>query len=421
MTKKTLNEWLAWGQQLNPVEIDLSLDRVLQIAQRLRYLKPPCVVTVAGTNGKGSCVALLEAIYLAAGYRVGTFNSPVLFHHNEYVCLQGIEASDELFCQAFENVEHARGDIPLTFFEFNTLAAFDIFHQAALDVWILEVGLGGRLDAVNVMDADVAIIATIALDHMQWLGETRDQIAREKAGIFRSNHPAVCGDVDPPAALLEYAKKMNVPLFCQKRDFRFEKKTLHWDFISPTAHYKDLPLSALALQNMSTVLMAIELLQAKLPVDQATIAAALQTVQLPGRIQIVSMHPRIVLDVSHNPAAADFLALHLKDFPVMGKTYAVFSMLNDKDILQTVIAMKKQVSEWHIAEIQISRGASLALLQENFQQAGIDAVNTHASIPEALHHVLRQAGHDDQVIVFGSFHTVSMAFKTLKARACNST
>ena len=409
MNQRSLQGWLLYIQTLHVKEMDLSLERVALVAQRLNLsTTQSCpVITVAGTNGKGSCVAGLEAIYLAAGYRVGAFTSPYLYRHNEQVRIQGKEAEDDLFCRAFEKVEMARGEIGLTIFEFNTLATFIMFKEAKLDVWILEVGLGGRWDAVNVMDADVAIVASIGIDHTDWLGHTREEIAFEKAGIFRSKAPAVCGDLDPPHTLIDVAKKIAAPLFCQNKQFGFEKKQSSWDWWSEKNDLTDLPLSTLALQNMATVLMAVELLQQKLPVTRPAIVKALAKVTLPGRIQVIPGDVEQIFDVSHNPAAAEFLSTWLREHAISGKTRAVFSMLADKDIVATLDVIKKYFAEWYIAALPVKRGAALEVLTQSFKKAEIHQVKTFSTIKDAYHAALKNSISGDRVVVFGSFHTVA--------------
>jgi dihydrofolate synthase/folylpolyglutamate synthase len=272
MQFESLQGWTDYINSLHHVTIELGLERVRSVAERLSLLQPECqVISVAGTNGKGSCVAGLEAIYLAAGFRVGAFTSPYLLRLNEEIRLQGKEVADEALCAAFDTIEKTRGEISLTPFEFNTLAALIIFKAAKLDVILLEVGLGGRLDAVNIIDAAVAVVTSIAIDHADRLGNTRELIGREKAGIFRKETPVVCGDEDPPESLLNFAKELNAPIFCQKKDFRLVRQAHSWDWAFEKTCYENLPLTVLALQNMSTVLMAVEILQSKLPVSRLAI------------------------------------------------------------------------------------------------------------------------------------------------------
>ena len=412
MRFRTLSEWLTWIKTLHPVEMDLSLERVTEIAKRLHLLNPAyTVVTVAGTNGKGSCVAGLEAIYLAAGYQVGAFTSPYLFQYNEQVRIQGIAVDDDDFCQAFEKVADACQEITLTPFEFTALAAFVIFQQANLDIVILEVGLGGRWDAVNVMDADVALVTSIAIDHAAILGNTREEIGREKSGIFRKNKPVVCGDFDPPLSIINHAADLSSPIFCQGREFKFIDEKNSWTWQSEKNKFENLPLSFLALQNMSTVLMAVELLQEKFPITRNTIDRALSTVNLPGRIQIIPGDVTQIFDVSHNPAAAEFLVNKLRHQSCNGKTRAVFSMLADKDIVSTISIMDELIDEWFVAPLAVPRGASHSVLTESFQKAAIKNVASHAMIAEAYQAAMNKSVIGDRVIVFGSFHTVSGVLK----------
>lgn len=402
-----LEGWLNYIQSIHVTDMDLSLERVTEVAGRLNLLKAPCpVITVAGTNGKGSCVAGLEAIYMASGYQVGAFTSPVLLRHNEYVRVQGKDASDEQFCEAFEKIEAVRGNTTLTQFEFNTLAAFYIFQQMELDVWILEVGLGGRFDATNVIAADVAVVASIGIDHVDWLGDTREKIAYEKAGIFRKHKPAVCGDFDPPSTLIKYAQELEAPLFCQNKQFGFEKNDTSWTWWGEKNRF-DLPLPKLALQNMATVLMAVELLQDKLPAKIDIIRESLTSVSLPGRIQVISGEVTQVFDVSHNPAAAEFLANWLKQHSCNGTTRAVFSMLADKDIFATVSVMKAVIDSWYVASLPVKRGADINKIMAGFQAAEIEKIKAYGSIKGAYQATLNDSKPGDRIVVFGSFSVVS--------------
>ncbi len=403
-----LSAWLERIQSLGTPAIDLSLERVQEVARRLNLKKGPVCITVGGTNGKGSTVAGLESIYREAGFKTGVFTSPILFKHNEYVRIQGQDASDEAFCRAFEKIDQARGEVVLTPFEFNTLAAFEIFREQDLDVWILEVGLGGRFDAVNVIDADIAIVTSIGIDHTEWLGDTREKIAFEKAGIFRSGKPAICGDVDPPVTLTDYAKKIDAPFYCQNQEFRFLKKADHWQWQSEKNHFKTLPIPSLALQNMSSVLMALELAQNFLPVTETQIQSGLKKVKLAGRIQVVPGKIEQIFDVSHNPASAAFLDAWLREHPCRGKARAVFSMLADKDILATIQVMRDKIDEWHVASLlPLKRAASLEKLLSAFQSAGLNNIFSYDTVKMAYQNVMQRGKEGDRVIVFGSFHTVA--------------
>lgn len=406
--KMNVSEWLTWVKSLNVKQIDLSLERVTAVWGRLSPLKPEAVViTVAGTNGKGSTVAGLEAIYLAEGYRVGAFTSPYLFQFNEQIRIQGQSVSDDILSEAFLTVFSACGDIQLTPFEFATLAALVIFKQSHLDVWILEVGLGGRFDAVNAVDADVAVVTSIGIDHTDWLGETRAAIAYEKAGIFRANRPAVCGDFNPPSTLIDYAEKLKAPLYCQGQQFHYVKQVSSWTWQSDFRSFEHLPLPILALQNMSTVLMAISLLQNRLPVSDKAINATFATVTLAGRIQVIPGEVSYILDVSHNPAAVELLAEYLRKESISGKTHAVFSMLADKDIVATIQVIDEWIDHWYVAPLNCDRGASKEVLAYCFRKTKIDHMNLFDSIALADHAAKSKASPGDRIIVFGSFHTVS--------------
>jgi dihydrofolate synthase/folylpolyglutamate synthase len=414
MHLSTMNEWISWIESIHISEIELGLDRVKIVGARLDLLTPSCpVIIVGGTNGKGSTVAGLEAIYLAAGYRTGAFTSPYLFKLNEEVRINGMMTSDEAFCAAFAKIEATRGEVSLTPFEFYTLAALSIFQTHTLDVLILEVGLGGRLDAVNIIDADVSVVTSISIDHVNYLGNTREKIAHEKAGIFRSNKPAVCGDFDPPETLTAHASAIHTPLYCQAKDFRFQENHYDWSWycITQQEHspltYEHLPLNSLLIQNMSTVLMATTLLQSRLPVSRAAIDKGLVSVTLSGRMQVVKGEVTEIYDVSHNPAAVALLADRLTKIPCAGKTYGVFSMLADKDIGESLNNIRENIDVWYVAPLQTKRAASAEQLQQAFQHAAVNAVNMLPTIQAAYDNAINVARPGDRIIVFGSFHTVA--------------
>ena len=412
MQLPTLYEWLTKIGSVHQKEIDLGLDRVKMVAERLGVLHPECpVIIVGGTNGKGSTVAGLEAIYLAAGYQTGAFTSPIIFKHNEQVRVNGKEASDQQFCEAFAAIEKARGEMTLTPFEFHTLAALLIFNSQPLSVWILEVGLGGRLDAVNILDADVSVVTSVSLDHTDYLGPTREHIGFEKAGIFRTNHPAVCGDPEPPQSLLDYARSINASLYIQGQEFGYHEENNVWEWLGGGKSLKALPRNALDCQNMSCVLMVVNLLQSKLNVSIDDIKTGLQTVKLTGRIEIISGDVTEIRDVSHNQASVGLLAKKLHKLPCQGKTYAVFSMLADKDILSSVLEMKPLVDEWFVAPLQDKRAASIDLLQKIFEEAGITKINYFDDIQKAYAIAKRKTVRNDRIVVFGSFRTIAEVVK----------
>jgi dihydrofolate synthase/folylpolyglutamate synthase len=417
MQLSTVQEWLEWIDSIHYSDIELGLDRIKQVAIKLDVLQPKCpVIIVGGTNGKGSTVAGLQAIYLQAGYKVGAYTSPYLFKHNEQVVIDGVMACDQDFCDAFQKVESVRDDVLLTPFEFHTLAALVIFKKADLDLWILEVGLGGRLDAVNIMDADVAVVTSIGIDHVAWLGATRDAIGYEKAGIFRESQLAVYGDLDPPDALLNHVAQLKTRLYRQGQHFAYQENALDWswqgcDHLEQTICYEHLPLNGLASQNMAIVLMTIQLLQERMPVTLPAIRQGLLAVQLKGRIEVVPGQITHVYDVAHNPAAVAWLYQYLRNHPIQGKTWAVFAMLSDKDILASIKEIESTIDGWFIAPLTTKRGASLEQLHEAFCTANIVQVSAHATIALAHKASLARAVEGDRIVVFGSFHTVASVLR----------
>ncbi len=388
--------------------IHLGLERITQVAARLAVLNYSCpVITVAGTNGKGSTVAGLEAIYRASGYRVGTFTSPFLFTIHEEITIDGKPVSEAVLCAAFERVAAARDSVDLSYFEFITLAALLILQEAALDVVILEVGLGGRLDAVNVIDTDLAVITSIAIDHVAYLGNTREAIGYEKAGIMRAGVPVVCGDPEPPTSIADHAQSLAAPLYVQGCDFHYDLKSTHWDWHCAKQTWCDLPPTTLTTQNMSTVLMAITLLQDRLPVSFYGIQRGLSQVKLPGRMQTCPGAITEIYDVAHNPAAVELLCDHLRAKPCEGNTYAIFSMLADKDIVGALRSIRAVIDDWWIAPLSDPRAASEAMLLAAFKDADIHAVHVSATLAAAYQEARAQAQTGDRLVIFGSFHTVA--------------
>ncbi|MGE0082737.1 MAG: bifunctional tetrahydrofolate synthase/dihydrofolate synthase [Thiohalomonadaceae bacterium] len=414
MRYRTLAEWLAWQETLHPKAIDLGLERVGEVLGRMGLGRPShAVVTVAGTNGKGSSVAMLDAILRAAGYRVGTYTSPHLLRYNERVRIDGREVSDEALCAAFDRVDRARGDISLSYFEFGTLAALDLLERAELDAAVLEVGMGGRLDAVNLIDADVALITTIDVDHAEWLGPDRESIAREKAGIFRPHRPAVCSDPNPPQALFTEAERLGTPLFILGRDFDYGVEGQQWWWRGTLQRREGLPLPALRgvsqPQNAAGVLMVLEQLTARLPVYQQDVRAGLLSVQLPGRFQVLPGAVPRILDVGHNPHAAAELARNLAAWPCSGKTRLVIAILGDKDAAGVVRELAPQVGAWYVAGLEGARGAGPERLAAILQEAGLGPVQCFARVEDACRRADEEAQPGDRVVVFGSFHTVAAA------------
>ncbi|MCB4811564.1 bifunctional tetrahydrofolate synthase/dihydrofolate synthase [Methylovorus menthalis] len=420
----TLQGWLQYIEALHPKSIAMGLERVQAVKQRLDLTPDFIVITVAGTNGKGSTCAMLEQIYLQAGYRVGCYTSPHILRYNERVRIMGREAADADLCDAFARVEAARGDTALTYFEFGTLAALCCFCQQALDVVILEVGLGGRLDAVNVVDPDVAIITSIDLDHMDYLGDNRESIGFEKAGVYRGNRPAICADASPPQSLLKHAETIKAELLCINRDFYCHAKSGRWQYKWAGYILHDLPLPALAgdfqLANASAVLTAIHSLHEQLPVSEQAVHAGLQGVNLAGRFDVRQSTPWVVLDVAHNPHAAAALATNLKAQANAGRTLAVFAMLADKDIRGVVAAVHTAVHAWYLADITQVRGAKATQLQEAVSEIAPETtVHSYPNVAEAYRQACIDAGENDRIIVFGSFFTVADVMQLLPASPDN--
>lgn len=421
MRFSTLDQWLAWQEALHPRSIELGLERVRRVWARMGGQRPaPCVVTVAGTNGKGSSVALLEAVLRAAGWRVGAYTSPHLLRYNERVRIAGEEAGDALFCRAFDRVDEARGETSLTYFEFATLAALDIFAAADLDVALLEVGMGGRLDAVNIIDADVALVTAVDLDHRQWLGPDREAIGREKAGIFRPGRPAVVSDPVPPGSLLAHARDCGALLSCLGEDYGYQRSpgAAGWDWWSAGRRFRALPLPALPgawqLQNAAGVLMVVERLRTLLPVDRDAIEAGLRDMRLPGRCQhLVAGDVSCIVDVAHNPQATAVLADELRRRPVAGHTHAVCALLADKEIARICEIMAPAVDVWHVAGLPVARAASPAVLQAVLRALGAEVRAAHDSVAAAFRDALTLAGRDDRIVVFGSFHTAAAVLALL--------
>lgn len=413
MRFQTLEQWLAWQETLHPRKIDPGLERVAQVARVMGLDRPPfAVITVAGTNGKGSCVALLESVLRAAGYRVGAYFSPHLLRYNERVRVCGAEVSDRTLCEAFERVDQARGETTLSYFEFGTLAAIDIFFGAGLDVAVLEVGMGGRLDAVNVLDADAALVASVGIDHVIWLGHDRDSIGREKAGIFRAGRPAVYGDPDPPRSVLEHARSIAAPLYCQGRDFGYAVDTRGWNWWGGERTRDALPYPALLgdyqFRNAAAVLMVLEQLRERLPVGQDDVRRGLQEVRLSGRFQVVPGAVERIFDVAHNLDAARVLAQALLRRPCRGRTRAVIGMLGDKDVEGVGRVMSGGIDVWYAAGLDGERGIGAEALAARLQSGGVSApVQVCHTVSGAYERAMQEARTGDRVVVFGSFHTVA--------------
>ena len=411
----TLADWLSYLESLHPKTIALGLERVAQVRQRLNLQPAFPLITVGGTNGKGSTCAMLEAMLHAGGYRVGCYTSPHLLDYNERVRVDKMQASDAELCAAFAQIERARGEIPLTYFEFGTLAAMLCFVGRGVDVAILEVGLGGRLDAVNVFDADCAIVTSVDIDHVDYLGDTREAIAYEKAGIFRGGKVAVFGDRDMPQNIALEAQRVGAELWRIGVDFDYTAAR-QWDFRGKRGARHSLPYPALRgdyqLNNASAALAALDALRDGLPLSDDAVRAGLAEVTLPGRFQIVSHHPQIIFDVAHNPHAARALAQNLEALSP-ARVFAVFAMLKDKDIAGVIEALRDKVDIWMVAGIDAPRGATRDETAQALRQAGVPqgALQTFNTVTEALRGARKQAGENDRIVAFGSFYTVAEAMR----------
>ncbi|MET0733707.1 MAG: bifunctional tetrahydrofolate synthase/dihydrofolate synthase [Casimicrobiaceae bacterium] len=410
--------WLLYLETLHPKAIEMGLSRVRDVRARLDAPVGCPTIAVAGTNGKGSTCALLEAMLRHAGYRVGLYTSPHLLRYNERVRVAGDDASDAALVAAFNAVEDARTAgpaVPLTYFEFGTLAALWMFARARLDVQVLEVGLGGRLDAVNIVDADVAIVTSIDLDHQDYLGPTREAIGREKAGILRAGHPAICGDRYPPQSLIDHAREIGAPLYRAGAQFDAVGEGTQWRYRGPAGERFGLPMPALRgrhqLDNAAMALAALDLLRDRLPVSGGAVREALVGVELAGRFQVLPGRPTVVLDVAHNPHAARVLAAALGEMGFHPETHAVFGMLADKDIRGVIDAVRTRVDRWHVAALPGPRGASAATVIAQLHAAGVtDAtIRSYDSIDAAYRGARGAVGEADRIVTFGSFLTVAAA------------
>jgi dihydrofolate synthase/folylpolyglutamate synthase len=406
---QSLSDWLSHLERIHPSAIDMGLDRVARVRDRLGLTPTFPIVAVAGTNGKGSVCAMLESILSGAGYKVGVYTSPHLLRYNERVRVQGQEAADETLAHAFAHIEQARSEVSLTYFEFGTLAAMDIFIREHVDIAVLEVGLGGRLDAVNAFDSSCAVVTSVDFDHMEFLGNSRDSIGAEKAGIFRAGRPAICGEGEAPAGLLRRVEEIGARLHLIGRDFGFNADPNQWQFWSALGKRSALPYPALRgdyqLGNAATALAALEQLRERLPVDMGAIRRGLLDVQLPGRFQVLPGRPMVILDVGHNPHAARALASSLRRLPGGGRTIAVFAMLKYKDI--EGVAANVMTDEWLVAGLSGPRGADAERIRQALAAVRVGVPVAKFDTPVgAYQHAIRSAGQNDKILVFGSFYTV---------------
>ncbi len=424
----TVDAWLAYLETLHPKSIAMGLDRVRAVRANLDAQLQCPVVTVTGTNGKGSTCAMLDAVLRCAGHSTGLYTSPHLTRYNERVRIKGNDATDAELLAAFNAVEDARlatrthdgTPLLLTYFEFGTLAALWLFARAELDALVLEVGLGGRLDAVNVVDADVAVVTSVAIDHTDYLGPTREDIGREKAGVFRAGRPAICADPHPPASVVAHAAEIGAQMIQIGRDYGFVNEGSQWKYWGPRGERFGLPVPALRgayqLGNAATVIAIIDVLRETLPVRSGALREGLLTVELPGRFQVLPGRPTIVLDVAHNPHAATVLADELGAMGYYPRTFAVFGMFADKDISGVAALMNSRVDGWFIAPLPGPRGAGTDVIRDALVAAGVDAsaLRNFPDIGSAFAAAREAAGEADRIVVFGSFLTVAAGLAAMR-------
>lgn len=411
----SLPQWLAWQEQLHFTEIDPGLDRIRVVWQRMYADKklPFRVVTVAGTNGKGSSVALLSSILSTAGYRTACYTSPHLLRYNERIVIDGQSASDQQICEAFDRIDTARAEVSLSYFEFATLAAADIFCRQNIDIAVLEVGMGGRLDAVNLFDADIALITPIGLDHTAWLGDTRELIGIEKAGIMRAHHPVVCSESSPPSTVIDIADKLSAPAYIAGKDFTVETYGNQWHWQNAHERFDKLPHPALLgcyqIQNSAAVLQVISLLKSAgmEKINDSVIREGLQQVKLSGRFQLIDGPVTHIFDVTHNQQGAENLAKLLREIPCIGKTHAVIAMLRDKDCRAVFDALLPVIDNWFLGGLTGNRGQSADELAAGLNgKIPADRVHISETVEAAYDGAAESAVTGDRILIFGSFHTV---------------
>ena len=410
-----LKTWLCYLEQLHPSSIELGLERVKSVAERLELLQPaPYIFTVAGTNGKGTTCRTLEMILLAANKRVGVYSSPHLLRFTERVRINNQESTPSDTVNAFAAIEKARGDVSLTYFEYATLAALYQFKQAQLDIVILEVGLGGRLDATNIVDADIAIITTIGIDHVEYLGNTRESIGQEKAGIFKPKSIAVVGEPEIPSSILDVAHAINCPIFAVNKDWSYQQiDKLFWQFNSSIKQYKNLPIPHVPLANAATAIAALS--YSPFSITQKQIDSALEKTSLIGRFQIIQSSPTVIVDVAHNPHAASYLVKQIEllkqQQSKVGKVRFVIGMLKDKDIKSTLSIFN--ADQWYCASLYGERGCNADILKQFLQEENVANIATFDSVYEAYQKAMQEAKEDDIIVICGSFHTVSAVLDTV--------
>lgn len=422
MQSTSLPAWLTWLEQNHPREIDLGLERISAVAKRMSLLAPAAkVVTVAGTNGKGSCVTATAALLRAAGSSVGVYTSPHLIRYNERIVVDGEPASDAEICAAFNVIfnacqeldDFASQPISLTYFEYGTLAALEVFRRRGVSAMVLEVGLGGRLDAINIIDADIAVITSIALDHTDWLGDNREVIGFEKAGIMRAGKPVICVDFSPPASIAAYAEQVGAELHLLERDFGYITKGNRWNWWSGARHFTDQPVPQLPLPSLAAALQVAVLMGLDLALIDAF--TCLSHLRIPGRFQCLQWRDReVVLDVAHNPAATAYLVSRLQQSQLLPRPiHAVVAMMSDKDRAESLANLKEVVTHWYLADLSsIPRAATIAQLQQTLESINCSAqhIGSVANCLDAAHSV---SGSGDIILIVGSFYTVAAGLQAI--------
>jgi dihydrofolate synthase/folylpolyglutamate synthase len=407
---KSLGEWLAFIERQHPKTIALGLERVADVWRRMQVELRCPVITVGGTNGKGSCCAMLDAMLRAGGYKTGLYTSPHLERYNERVRIGGAEAADDALCASFRAVEEARGEVALTYFEYGTLAALWLFEREGIEAAVLEVGLGGRLDAVNLIDADCAVLTSVGIDHVDYLGPDRESIGREKAGIFRAGRPVVIAEPHPPSTVLQAPGVQ----YLIGRDFGYTDEQSQWTYWGPAGKRAGLAHPALRgamqLGNAAAAMCALDCLRDKLPLEMQAVRRGLAEVTLPARFQVLAGRPQVILDVAHNPQAANVLADNLLASGYAPETIAVCGMLRDKDIAGVLAALATRVTRWHLATLSGPRGASADELARHLH----GEMECFATPAQAFAAALKRAHESDKIVVFGSFLTVGEVLGWLK-------
>ena len=420
MRFETLTGWLDWQQQLHPTSIELGLERCARVACRLGLSTDPFkLVSVAGTNGKGSCVVFMESILIAAGARVGTYSSPHLLRYNERIRIAGEPVTDRDLVDAFARVDDAREEVSLTYFEFGTLAAMVLFQCANLDVVLLEVGLGGRLDAVNLFDADVSVLTSIDLDHTEWLGPDRESIGFEKAGILRPGRPAVCGDLDPPCSITDHAARLGCSLHRLNQNFFIESSGEMACWWCADFEIRDIPVPTLRgthqLHNLAVAIAALRLLGVM--DDPQAVRCGSPRANLPGRFQTLARAPEIVIDVAHNPHAAKVLAETLRADGCLGTTHALLGMLVDKDVVKVLTIMRDVIDQWHIGGVLQPRGADRTFMEARAASTSLRGTPIYYDqVEQGYIEARRLLGETDRLIAFGCFYTAAHVLRVETSR-----